>query len=153
MDYEKLLQVLVSQQNALEERIDSPSDGFEMLNDLGPRERLIWCALNSQSQEAQLAGASSERERRLQEKLDLALEHLEEVLRLNRMLAAGVGACPECWGEDPDCDCGGQRPGVGDPDPMIFRELVLPAMHRWKVRDRTQPSRPNDSKTKERKQP
>jgi hypothetical protein len=47
-------------------------------------------------------------------------------------LAMALGACAACWGTDPACpECGGGgRPGAGSPDPMLFRELVLPAVRR-----------------------
>jgi hypothetical protein len=45
-------------------------------------------------------------------------------------LAAALGACPECFGADPDCRwCRGRGgPGHAIPDPESFRRLVLPAV-------------------------
>lgn len=45
-------------------------------------------------------------------------------------LAAAVGACPECWGEDAGCRwCRGRgRPGFIPPDPQEFALIVVPAI-------------------------
>jgi hypothetical protein len=50
----------------------------------------------------------------------------------NERLAAGLGACALCWGDDDDCTrCGGDGiPGWLDPDPIAFTELVAPAVTR-----------------------
>jgi len=45
-------------------------------------------------------------------------------------LAAALGACCLCWGEDPECrGCRGRgRPGYAIPDETQFEEYVLPAV-------------------------
>jgi len=45
-------------------------------------------------------------------------------------LAAALGACCLCWGEDAGCRvCRGRgRPGFAIPDELQFEELVLPAV-------------------------
>jgi hypothetical protein len=56
-----------------------------------------------------------------------------EQLRLrNRTAAAALGACPRCWGEEHDCPiCRGRgRPGGRAPDPVLYYELVAPAVRR-----------------------
>ena len=48
------------------------------------------------------------------------------------LLACALGACPDCWGADPDCtECGGiGRPGAFLPDERLFRHFVLPVLRR-----------------------
>lgn len=66
----------------------------------------------------------------------------------NLVLAAALGAC-DCWGENPDCvDCSGQgTPGWEDPDPLLFREFVSPAIKRARSRSRSIPERNKQSQT------
>jgi hypothetical protein len=47
-------------------------------------------------------------------------------------LAAALGACPGCWGDDSSCGwCRGRgAPGALPPDPDAFRRLVRPALQR-----------------------
>jgi hypothetical protein len=57
-------------------------------------------------------------------------------------VAAALGACPGCWGEDPACRwCRGRgRPGSMPPDPDAFELLVLPAVRlHAQLRRRTRP--------------
>ncbi|MEL6475560.1 MAG: hypothetical protein AAFQ21_15990 [Pseudomonadota bacterium] len=56
---------------------------------------------------------------------DALLQHTE-------MLACGLGACPACWGADPDCqECGGVgHPGAFLPDERCFRRFVVPVLKR-----------------------
>jgi hypothetical protein len=60
---------------------------------------------------------------------DLCAE-LEELRERNDVLAAALGACHLCWGEDPGCPaCGGLgRPGAAPPDRQLFARLVAPAV-------------------------
>jgi hypothetical protein len=56
-----------------------------------------------------------------------------EALRArNDELAAAVGACFLCFGEDPMCEeCGGLgAPGSRAPEPTAYRKFVLPALRR-----------------------
>ena len=54
-----------------------------------------------------------------------AYEQLDE-------LAAGLGACVVCWGDDDGCQtCQGRgRPGWRMPDAKIYRALIAPAVRR-----------------------
>ncbi|WP_037499892.1 hypothetical protein [Sphingomonas jaspsi] len=69
---------------------------------------------------------------------DLSERLLEEnrahCRRLER-LAAALGACPNCFGEDLLCDqCDGRgRPGSDLPDPAEFNQFVSPALDRVKA--------------------
>lgn len=63
------------------------------------------------------------------EHLELELERLQEI---NDTLAAALGACEVCWGDDPDCEaCRGRGgPGSLPPDRDLFQRLVMPAVRR-----------------------
>ena len=76
------------------------------------------------------------------ERLDALQDEIDRLKGINRILyeqcehmAAAIGACPLCWGEDPECrECGGRgTPGAFLPHRASFAELVLPAIDR--VRD------------------
>ncbi|MEC9199211.1 MAG: hypothetical protein VX974_16535 [Pseudomonadota bacterium] len=56
------------------------------------------------------------------------------------MLACALGACPDCWGGNPDCrQCtGAGRPGFFLPDEECFQHFVQPVLDR---RARTGPRR------------
>lgn len=51
----------------------------------------------------------------------------------NEMLACALGACPQCWGNDPECDaCEGHgRPGWFAPDTACFNHFVMPAVRQF----------------------
>lgn len=57
---------------------------------------------------------------------------LEALRTRNDALAAAVGACYLCFGDDPLCEeCGGRGvPGSLAPEPAAFRKYVHPALHR-----------------------
>jgi hypothetical protein len=63
---------------------------------------------------------------------------LTDLREANDTLASALGACPICWGGDRHCEvCRGRgRPGYRVPEPALFNELVVPAIHR--VRAMTQ---------------
>jgi hypothetical protein len=56
-------------------------------------------------------------------------EALSAMIHFGEELAHAVGACSFCWGEDPSCRaCRGRgKPGVFEPDPVLFEKYVLPA--------------------------
>jgi hypothetical protein len=67
--------------------------------------------------------------RRLRQRVQLLYAELEELRERNDQLAAALGACHLCWGEDPGCPlCGGDGgPGAAPPDRRLFVRLVVPA--------------------------
>ena len=67
--------------------------------------------------------------RRRVEQLELELERLQEI---NDTLAAALGACHVCWGDDPGCaSCRGLGgPGSRPPDRALFERLASPALRR-----------------------
>ena len=64
--------------------------------------------------------------------LERLYAEVEELRLRNRTAAAALGACRRCWGEAPDCPvCHGRgRPGGRTPDPVLYHELVEPAVRR-----------------------
>lgn len=69
---------------------------------------------------------------RLLEKLRLLRGELEELREWNEALAAALGACTRCWGEDPSCpSCQGSgSPGANVPNRPLFTAFVVPAVRR-----------------------
>jgi hypothetical protein len=78
----------------------------------------------------QETGSASDRPFRRE--LEETSMELEELRSRNDVLAAALGACYLCWGEDPDCErcAGAGQPGSGVPDHRLFTELVAPALAR-----------------------
>ena len=74
-------------------------------------------------------------ELRLRRKIQALLREIERLRETNDALAAALGACPLCWGDDPDClECEGQGdPGSARPDRELFGRLVAPALQRFKT--------------------
>ncbi|HEX7317132.1 MAG TPA: hypothetical protein VF297_24750 [Pyrinomonadaceae bacterium] len=68
---------------------------------------------------------------------------LEELRGRNDMLAAALGACYLCWGENATCEicAGAGAPGAAPPDGELFREVVVPALRRVQRR-RVKPAPP-----------
>jgi len=69
-------------------------------------------------------------------------------------LAAALGACAECWGEDPTCRwCRGRgRPGFAPPEPAAFDQLVVPAVRAHTLQRRRSAGIAVDRATDERTQ-
>jgi len=81
----------------------------------------------------EVASSSNEhQEHRLWEKLRLLRGELEELRDWNKALAAALGACARCWGEDPDCSScqGSGSPGWEVPNRPLFTAFVVPAVRR-----------------------
>lgn len=70
----------------------------------------------------------------LRQKVDDMYAELEELRARNDMLAAALGACYLCWGDDSKCEvCGGKGyPGFFPADKQLFRSFVMPAVYRQK---------------------
>lgn len=66
----------------------------------------------------------------LKQENELLRRSNEYLLEQSRMLAAAIGACTDCWGEDPDCQtCEGEgRPGSFLPHRGCFEVFVLPVV-------------------------
>ncbi len=81
------------------------------------------------------------------ERVEELEDEVERLKGINRILfeqcefmAAAVGACPQCWGEDPECrECRGRgTPGAFLPHRASFAQLVLPAVERVRTLRRRQ---------------
>jgi hypothetical protein len=103
--------------------------------------------------EAQAEQAREERARnarKLRDTMNRLYAELKALRTRNNALAAAVGACYLCFGEDPLCEeCGGRGvPGSLAPEPAAFRKYVHPALHRAQVaeagRGRYAPPRERD---------
>jgi hypothetical protein len=90
--------------------------------------------------------------RQLRRRVEDLYQELEELRERNDALAAGLGACYLCWGDDPNClICAGQGvPGYFQPDSVRFEQLVIPAVQRIVPskragRDSNRPAHPHRS--------
>ncbi|MBK6005005.1 hypothetical protein JJB11_02770 [Ramlibacter ginsenosidimutans] len=90
------------------------------------------------------APAASAREEQLQADLDVLVRghaqqaaELERLRRRNDALAAALGACHLCFGEDAWCPrCGGLgRPASRRPEPAAFAQYVRPVLERLQPRE------------------
>jgi hypothetical protein len=135
----------------------SPEDSFEELMarmSANPQSKMLLDLLRARQTEAAERGEAIDEDSELLEvtEEDLAVPEpsprraeqnaqlraikveLEMLRERSDALAAGLGACYLCWGVDPACpECGGRgRPGWRAPDRKYFRELIVPAVHRWR---------------------
>ncbi len=85
---------------------------------------------------AAAAREQQEAMRSLQRVAKSMFAELEELRGRNDMLAAALGACYICWGEDAGCEvCAGRgAPGSLPPDGELFSMLVVPAVRRVQQR-------------------
>ena len=74
---------------------------------------------------------------RLRQTMEQMYGELEALRERNDTLAAALGACYLCWGEDFDCPvCGGTgHPGFSMPDRSLLVQLVTPAVQRLRERE------------------
>jgi hypothetical protein len=88
----------------------------------------------------QLRRESARRIRELRVLAKNMYSELEQLRERNDTLAAALGACYICFGNDPECpECAGRGvPGSANPDPDSYREYVEPAVRRvrWLQIDR-----------------
>lgn len=67
---------------------------------------------------------------RMQQQIEEMQWQLEEMETQNDTLAAALGACYLCWGQDAHCPVcrGNGKPGSTPPDLSLFRHWILPAI-------------------------
>jgi hypothetical protein len=67
---------------------------------------------------------------------------LEDLRERNDSLAAALGACYLCWGEDPGCEfcAGAGTPGSNAPDEILLSHYVTPAIRRLRASPRARPA-------------
>jgi len=118
-----------------------PETGFDLLDQLGisdPRLRMIAEFMRNQSP-AQAENVAVEERRARLKRVMARYEQLKHenmlLIERNDILAAALGACPDCWGEDQDCEtCGGDgAAGAYAPDKDAFVEYVLPTVRRLRL--------------------
>jgi hypothetical protein len=98
--------------DTVEEETGAEAEAGEVRTALDQTQRLAQVVQNLQSQV-----------------VDLRVE-LEQLRERNDLLAAALGACYLCWGEDRDCPiCQGTgRPGSMPPEGSLFTQYVGPAL-------------------------
>lgn len=81
--------------------------------------------------ETPVEATSGEAIAELREQVENMFAELKALRDRNDVLAAALGACCLCWGEDAHCRiCRGRgSPGFSVPDETFFAEFVLPAIH------------------------
>ncbi len=69
---------------------------------------------------------------KVRQKIEAIRRELEELRGKNDILAAALGACYLCWGEDNKCAvCQGKgQPGFLTPEQELFDRIVLPAVRK-----------------------
>jgi hypothetical protein len=125
----------------------APPSMSELLAQLGesdPRMALVAKYLN-QRESAQAETTDERQEKReslarLERILKRLYRELEELRERNDSLAAALGACYLCWGEDAQCEIcvGVGAAGWNAPDEILFQHYVTPAI-RW-LQTRTKPA-------------
>lgn len=68
--------------------------------------------------------------RKMKKKINYLADNLNYRLEINDVMAGAVGACAECWGQDPQCPtCHGKgTPGHMAIDEESFASIVAPAL-------------------------
>lgn len=92
-----------------------------------------------------------ERVRRARRKLHRLIDELELAQTIGDTLAAALGACYLCWGEDERCEeCRGTgSPGSAPPDAQLYERFVVPAKLRFdREFGRALPADPHSSSTR-----
>lgn len=120
----QLLKQRRQEQNSesLEDEVELPSEGetyseYDTLAENVPR------------------GGTEAQNQEMEDTVNSVYAELETLRTRNNALAAALGACYICFGDDPFCKkCGGRGvPGSLPPKPAAFRKYVLPAFRRAKA--------------------
>jgi hypothetical protein len=82
---------------------------------------------------------------RLQRLMKRLYSELEQLRERNDSLAAALGACYLCWGEDLECEAcgGGGAPGSSPPDEILLSHYVTPAIRRLRRTSAPRPASAN----------
>lgn len=124
----ELLQAMASDPNAMREMLNNAL-AERAAGD--PRLAMMMQMLNQQ-QAAEPPPERGIRKTRLRARVQEMRDELRILRRRNEVLAAALGACELCWGDDPECEeCRGHgRPGWEEPDRALYRELISPVAER-----------------------
>ena len=101
-----------------------------------PRVRMIYQLLQVRAQAATAAPTPADTIAELERKIERLRRAHAELREQYLRVAAGLGACARCWGDDPRCRyCGGAgTSGFFEPDRELFLCYVLPAVRRVSAR-------------------
>jgi hypothetical protein len=107
----------------------------ELENETPPEEGVTLELSQSSSETDQAEMGSREMSRiarQLRQKVASMYKELAELRDRNDAMAAALGACYVCWGDDQECEkCNGKdRAGSAIPDKELFTQFVLPAARR-----------------------
>lgn len=85
---------------------------------------------SARQEEARQAAERRDGADALRHLVDEMSSELDGLRRVLDEVAAALGACPSCWGDDPGCRwCRGRgHPGFMPPDRDAFDRLILPAV-------------------------
>lgn len=124
----ELMQAMASDPDAMREMLDKAL--AERV--AGNPQLAMMMQMFNQQQAAAPAPERNVRKERLRARVQEMRDELRILRRRNELLAAALGACELCWGDDPECEeCGGHgRPGWEEPDRALYRELVSPVVER-----------------------
>jgi hypothetical protein len=127
----------------------SMSELFAQLGESDPRMALVAKYLD-QRESAQVETTNEAEEKReslapLQRLMKRLYREVEELRERNDSLAAALGACYLCWGENPQCEvCAGiGAPGWNASDEILFSHYATPAIRRLRTPAEPAPPRSN----------
>ena len=114
----------LAQQRAAAPALDEPEDDPAELEAVETTARYV-----DEERNARVAAL-----RALRRRVAPLYAELEDLRRRNEDLAAALGACARCWGDEAECPiCEGLgRPGGAPPDPYLYARLIAPAARRLK---------------------
>lgn len=93
--------------------------------------QLISRLINSNQETAAEADRHEQRRAKAKQRLKRLQREYEILAARNDELAAALGACPACWGENESCQCRGRgSPGYFPPQEEGFNEYVMPVLER-----------------------
>ena len=124
-----------SNQNPLSfllEQLGETNPKMKMLTELIKKQQATQSEANQASQGPNESENSEPKHVHMRQENELLRQ--ENLLLVERIeaLAAALGACPECWGENEDCElCRGRgTPGSMQPDRDMFRAYVVPVLEK-----------------------
>lgn len=152
---DELYRVLLNQLTGGTTGAESATGISELVNQMigsDPRQQLIQQYLSqrqaipheSHTSPQRVEKGDSQTVQRLRTETKTLTLELRDLRERNDSLAAALGACYLCWGEDSTCShCRGRgRPGYVTPDKELFIEWVAPAVRTLKTHSGTVKSSP-----------
>lgn len=147
---DELYRVLLNQLTGGAAAAESAAGISELVNQMigsDPRHQLIKQYLSQRQtplqenyiQPQRIGKGEAQTVQRLRKETQALTRELQNLQERNDSLAAALGACYLCWGEEPTCShCRGRgRPGYVAPDKELFIEWVAPAVRTLKTHSGT----------------